>query len=204
MPAAGTGPRAGASPVPGQGDHWASRQSPRGCRPSSCFAVFPFGQMGQRSGQRRASGGAGWGRAVPVLRGEGWNRPCLRLPAEPAAAPAQPTPHQVQGGRDPEDAGLRAHDPLPRVLGGGAALRAPQPTREREQQRDPCAPRAEAQGRTSPPRELGAGAAGRGRRAHATGVLPLRVSFRPSLTFRTCRMVPGSALPRSLLGPLGK
>ena len=177
------------------------RQSPRGCRPSSCFAIFPFRQMGQRSGQHFLSGGAGWGRAILVLRGEG---PCLCLPAEPAAAPAQPTPHQVQGGRDPEDAGLRAHDPLPRVLGGGAALRTPQPTREREQQRDPCAPRAEAQGRTSPPRELRAGAAGRGRRAHAKGVLPLRVSFRPSLTFRICSMVPGSALPPSLLGPLGK
>lgn len=60
--------------------------------------------------------------------------PYLCLPAEPAATPAQPTPPQAQGGCSPEVAGVRAHDSLPGVLGGRAALRTPQPPRECEQQ----------------------------------------------------------------------
>lgn len=65
-------------------------------------------------------------------------------PAEPAATPAQPTPPQEQGGLDPEDAGIRAHDPIPGVLGGSAALRSPQPAGKCEQQRDACPQWAEA------------------------------------------------------------
>lgn len=123
-------------------------QSPRGWSPSSLF-IFPFLQMDQRSGQHPLSWGAGcgWG-PLPGLRREGWDRLCLCLLSEPAAASAQPAQLQEQGGCDPEDAGVRAHDALLGVLGGGSPLRAPQPTREREQQRDPCVPRAEAQGRT--------------------------------------------------------
>lgn len=119
-------------------------------------------------------------------KGSGWDMPHLCLPAEPAATPAQPAPPQAQGGCSPEDAGIRAHDPLPRVLGGCAALCAPQPPRECEQRRDPYPQLPEAQGRTRPPRKLWTGQGGR--RAHAEG------SFQPSLTFSICEMGHISAL----------
>lgn len=44
----------------------------------------------------------------------------------------QPRP-QSAGERRAEDARLGAHDAVPGVLGGGAALRAPEPPRERQQ-----------------------------------------------------------------------
>lgn len=121
--------------------------------------------------------------------------PCLCLPAEPAAAAAHPAPPQAQGGGGPEDAGVRAHDPLPRVLGCRPALRPPQPPREPEQRRHACAQRPAAQGGT------GWTGAARGRGALLAGASgrARSLSVRPSV--REAGQVPA---PRpSLLGCAG-
>lgn len=98
--------------------------------------------------------GARWGPP-----GQGWDHVCVP-PAEPAAAAAGAAPPQAQGGGDPEDAGVRAHDPLPRVLGRRSALRPPQPPREPEQRRNARAPRPAAQGGARRAGPAGAGPAG--------------------------------------------
>lgn len=69
---------------------------------------------------------------------------------EPAATPTQPPPLQAQGGRDSEDAGFSACNPLSGVLGGSAAFCTPQPPGECEQQRDSHPQWTETEGTTPP------------------------------------------------------